>query len=305
MYCNGSYGCGSAIVYGNNCSFLVVELDTGNSVGRELQVYAPGNNGNVTVITKINGGDDAFRDGRIRASLLNDTNEIVLNCNEGRGNDECRSVRIYGEEADSVKINCNPGTECQGMDVYCPYYYNDDNINGESKPCQINCINTTQCDMDIFTDANNWRKDIDFNCQNCDLTTNTVNVYCNYLTANNQLCTIKNDTSQFMECISSEGYCQVGTTTSNPTQYPNIMPSSQPTVNPFPLPTSTPTAIPTTLPTATTRAATTKNESTITTSTTTTTTTINTQTSFVTTTPQPPMIAPSSVPSASPTYTQS
>ena len=291
MYCNGSYSCGSAVIYGNNCSFLIVELDTGNNVGRKLQVYAPGNNGNATVITNINGGDDAFRDGRIRASLLNDTNEIVLNCNEGRGNNECNSVRIFGEEANSVKVNCNSGTKCQGMDVYCPYYYNDENINDDS-PCQINCINTTKCSMDIFTNANNWRKDIDFNCQNCDLTTNTVNVYCNYLATTDESCTIKNDTSQFMECISSDGYCQVGTTTSNPTLYPNIMPSSQPTVNPFSSPTSTPTAIPTTLPTATTRAATT-------------TTTINTQTSFVTTTPQPPMIAPSAVPSASPTYTQS
>ena len=152
MYCNGSYSCGSAVVYGNNCSTVFVELDTGNNVGRKLQVYAPGNNGNLTVTTNVNGGD-------------------------------------------------NTGTECEEMDIYCPYYYNYQNINDESKPCQINCINTTQCIMDIFTNAGNWRKDIDFNCRNCDLTTNTVNVYCNYLTTTSELCTIKNDTSQFMDIV--------------------------------------------------------------------------------------------------------
>ena len=172
LYCEGAESCIESTIYGNNCLFLNITLGpNGHDAGRQMTIYAPGNNGSLLADmaeTDQSGGlDDSFKDTIIYDSReYGGTNEIILNCRSS-ANDECQHTKIYGYNSNYVEVNCFENVYCNQMEIYCPLNsslktMDNNNNNNDIVPCKLTCESTVVCDASIYVAGRAWEDDLEF-----------------------------------------------------------------------------------------------------------------------------------------------
>ena len=119
LYCNGEYACGATTVYGHSCDILEIQVDEGAKVAKKMIVYAPDSGGSLNVTQTGLVGDDGFKQSRIHST--DGTDSISVHCRHySSGNDECKELVIYGQDATSVDFTCDTDSDCEDIAIYCP-----------------------------------------------------------------------------------------------------------------------------------------------------------------------------------------
>ena len=266
--CDGDASCQEAVVNSHYCQDVEINLLSGSMSGKYLNVYSPGNYGNLEINGLENTGSGTVEIDVFSTPYANtQSGKIKINCYDG----DWGTLTINATQAEYLEFNCFNDADCSWSKLYCPLsaYARSD---GE-KSCKLDCSSvnyaagTVACEyIKVYADEGT-PKDALILCNNSNSAACTgLDVYCDESGGFSTTCEYAYSDSNWAcssgssECVAysptlaptdetvtvPSGYPTVSAPSDNPTAYPTSIPSSDPTTGE---PTSVPSSEPSTSPT--------------------------------------------------------